>query len=199
MRSLAFEFNYGTPFSTFLGQPTLFLQVEHSSAALGSEFDFTRLWAVGSLRLRSFFSERFLSPYFAFYLELGTFFGASLPPQRYFSVESPIGGLAFSNVLVGVGEKELIGTSLASLIVEHNFQAVPFELLGIGFLADENIQVILRAGAASIWQGSAQTLYGETGIGIGGILGILRLDGAIGFLQNQAPRFRWAIGVGLLF
>lgn len=199
MRSLTFEFNYGTPFSTFLGQPTLFLQVEHSSAALGSEFDFTRLWAVGSLRLRSFFSERFLSPYFAFYLELGTFFGASLPPQRYFSVESPIGGVAFSNVLVGVGEKEFIGTSLASLIVEHNFQAVPFELLGIGFLADENIQVILRAGAASIWQGSAQTLYGETGIGIGGILGLLRLDGAMGFLQNQVPRFRWAIGVGLLF
>ncbi|MCS7013700.1 MAG: DUF5686 and carboxypeptidase regulatory-like domain-containing protein [Chloroherpetonaceae bacterium] len=198
MRSLTLEFNYGTPFATFLGQPTFFVQVEHASATLGSEFDFTRLWATGSLRLRSFFSERFLSPYFAFYLELGTFFGSSLPMQRYFSVESPIGGLAFSNVLVGVSEKELIGTSLASLIIEHNFQAVPFELLGIDFLADENIQLILRAGGASIWQGTASKLYGEVGVGIGGILGLIRLDGTVGFLQSHSPRFRWAIGLGLL-
>ncbi len=198
MRSLAFEFNYGTPFSTLLGQPTLFVQLEHSSSSIGSDFDFTRLWAIGSLRIRSFFTERFLSPYFALQLEAGTFFGPSLPPQRYFSVESPIGGLSFSNVMIGASEKEFIGTSLISLIVEHNFQSVPFELLGITFLERENIQLILRGGIAGIWQGNSFTLYREAGLGIGGILGLIRLDGAVGFPQNQPSRFRWAIGLGLL-
>lgn len=198
MRSLAFEFNYGTPFSAFIGQPTLFAQVEHSSSALGSAFDFTRVWLIGSMRLRSFFTERFLSPHFSFQIEAGTFFGPSLPPQRYFSVESPIGGLAFSNVMIGVGEKEFIGTSLASLIIEHNFQSVPFEMLGIEFLEKENIQLIVRSGVASIWQGETSKLYGEAGLGIGGILGLIRVDGVVGFLQNQTPRWRWAIGLGLL-
>ncbi len=198
MRSLLFEFNHGTPFSAFLGQPTLFAQIEHTSSALGSAFDFTRVWVIGTLRVRSFFTERFLSPYFAFQLEAGTFFGPGLPPQRYFCVEAPVGGLAFSNVLIGVAEKEFIGTSIASLIVEHNFQSVPFEILGIEFLEKENIQLIVRSGIASIWQGEASKLYGEAGLGIGGILGLIRVDGVVGFLQNQAPRWRWAIGLGLL-
>jgi hypothetical protein len=100
--------------------------------------------------------------------------------------------------MIGASEKEFIGTSLISLIVEHNFQSVPFELLGITFLERENIQLILRGGLAGIWQGESLALYREAGLGIGGIFGLIRLDGAVGFLHNQPPRLRWAIGLGLL-
>ncbi len=198
MRSLAVEFNYGNALAALIGQPLVFAQLEYSEPALSSSFSFVRLWAVGAFRIKSFFTERFLSPYFSIQAEVGTALQGVLPPQRYFSVDSPIGGLSLGRVMIGVDEKEFLGTSLASLIIEHNFQSVPFEVLGLDWLADQNIQVIARAGMAQVWLGSARQFYWETGIGIGGILGILRLDGVVGFRENRAPLFRWALGTGLL-
>jgi len=198
MRSLAVEANVGNFIATIVGnffppifsQPIVFVQAEHSSAALGSAFDFTRLWAVGSVRIKSFFTERFLSPYFTIQAELGTSFGSALPPQRYYSMEW--------RAFFGVDAKEFLGTSIALLMVEHNFQSVPFEALGLDWIAEQNIQLIARAGAGSVWLDESRQIYWETGLGVGGILGLFRVDGFFGFRENRSPRFGFTLGVALL-
>ncbi|MDX2129394.1 MAG: DUF5686 family protein [Chloroherpetonaceae bacterium] len=201
MRSVLFNLDYGNRIS-LLGISTPYyakLELEHSGSELASNFNFTRVWAVGSLIQKTFYTERFLAPYLFLQIEGGANIGGALPPQRFFSVDAQISGMGAIGAMYGLLEKELLGTAMVSVIAEHNFQSIPFEAVGLDFLADENIQLILKGGYSKVWLNQTQQNYSEIGLGIGGILGLFRAYGVLSFLDNRSSRLSYVITGSVLF
>ncbi|NIT61590.1 MAG: carboxypeptidase-like regulatory domain-containing protein, partial [Aliifodinibius sp.] len=81
------------------------------------------------------------------------------------------------------------GQQYLSINVEHNFRTIPFELLGLQPLVNNNIGFIVFAGAAKTWLHNDNFLsqsgfqprqtngtHWEIGASLNGILGLIRLD-----------------------
>jgi hypothetical protein len=103
----------------------------------------------------------------------------TLPPQRYFTVDSRIGIFAPFGVVRGSDIKEFTGDRFFVLNLEHNFRNVPFLLLDIPSLYENGIEFMIHGSAAQTWLGTTSTSggwYYEAGFGIGRILDILRMD-----------------------
>ncbi|MBC8044273.1 MAG: carboxypeptidase-like regulatory domain-containing protein [Rhizobacter sp.] len=205
MRSLTLELFYGNrsdnAIVALIAQPRVKLSVEHSSRALGSDFDYTRVEAVATLRRPTFFSDRLLAPYLIVQFDLGLTVSSGggfikIPPQRAFSLESGAGVGAYGTMFAAK-EKELTGSGIIMILAEHNFQSVPFEAAGLGFMG--NTQVILRAGTAKVIDPAGDQTYSEFGVGLGGILDVLRFDFLLGQTRSGAFASRYAVSIGYLF
>jgi hypothetical protein len=175
------------------------VDIEHSSNAIGSDFEFTRVWGSFAFKKSTFFTERLLAPYLLMQFEAGSLLGAEKPVQRLFSADVPVGFLASSLTMLAARQKELIGTSMASVVAEHNFQSIPFQVLGLDFISKHFIQIYVRGGAARLWNGNSASNFYETGFGFGGLFGIARTNFMWGFRENRSPEFRFSMGMGILF
>ncbi|MDW8438091.1 MAG: DUF5686 family protein [Chloroherpetonaceae bacterium] len=173
-------------------------EIEHSSSPLGSDFEFTRLWAVTAFKKNAFFGDRLLAPHLLVFAEAGALLGADKVPQRYFSTESPIAYFAEQGALLGLGRKEFVGEYILTLNVEHNFQSVPFEAIGFDWAAERFLQLFVRGGAARVWLNGVPRQYYEAGFGLGGILGLFRASLVWGFRENSPADMRLIFGMGLL-
>lgn len=200
-RSLILSSEYGTrlPLIGLLSPIWVKGELEHSSSPLGSDFEFTRLWAVSAFKKNTFFGDRLLAPHLLVYAEAGALFGADKVPQRFFSTESPIAYFAEQGAFLGLNRKELIGEYILTLNAEHNFQSVPFEAIGFNWAAEHTLQLFVKGGAARIWQNGVPQQYYETGFGLGGVLGLFRSALVWGFRENQPTELRLIFGMGLLF
>lgn len=200
-RSLILSSEYGTrlPLIGLLSPIWVKGELEHSSSPLGSDFEFTRLWAVSAFKKNTFFGDRLLAPHLLVYAEAGALFGADKVPQRFFSTESPIAYFAEQGAFLGLNRKELIGEYILTLNAEHNFQSVPFEAIGFNWAAEHTLQLFVKGGAARIWQNGVPQQYYETGFGLGGVLGLFRGALVWGFRENQPTELRLIFGMGLLF
>jgi len=86
---------------------------------------------------------------------------------------------------------------MLALNVEHNFRSIPFLALGIPFLYESSIELIIHGGAARIWGApvalTAESWYGEAGVGINRIFEVLRADFT---WRLSSPRsFAFTIGI----
>jgi hypothetical protein len=200
-RSLVLSGEYGLrlPFIGLFSPIWFKGEIEHSSSPLGSDFEFTRLWAVSAFRKNTFFGDRLLAPYLLIYAEAGALLGADKVPQRFFSTESPIAYFAEQGALLGLNRKEFIGEYILTLNVEHNFQSVPFEAIGFNWAAEHTLQLFVRSGAARVWLNGVPQQYYETGIGLGGVLGLFRGTLVWGFREGLPTNMRFIFGIGLLF
>jgi len=109
----------------------------------------------------------------------GGYSTGALPIQREFVLDSQIGGLAPFGVLKTARPAEFVGDRFAMVSVEQNFRDVPFLLLDIPFLFKQGMEVLVDASAAQSWLHGTSTTNGwyyEGGIGIGKILGLIRMD-----------------------
>jgi hypothetical protein len=158
------------------------LQVEYSDPGFASsDFRYTRYAATGTVSLPTFGEGFFLRPH----LKIRAFAGGSsgiLPPQRWFDIESRLSGYAPFGVLRTPGVKEFSGTSAVSVVVEHNFRSIPFLALGLPFLYENGIELLLHGGAARTWThntalvNTTPSWYTEAGFGISRIFDLVRMD-----------------------
>lgn len=218
LRSVEFSFGlnrniFATPFvssSLFRDEMPLTISVEHSDASVGSDFDFTRYSAVFSMRQTTFLSSLLFAPYLNIRAAAGTSRGV-LPPQRLFDLESRYSGIAPFGVLRGANVKEFTGDSYIAVALEHNFRSVPFRWLGISFLDEANIGLILSGAAGRTWLRdetknalpfAVQNMdgwYYEAGFGIGGILAFFRMDFTWRLSQLRGDPFFFSVSVAEFF
>jgi len=192
----------------------LTISIEHSDAVLGSDFDFTLCSAIFSMRQTTFLPSLLFAPYLNIRAAAGTSRGV-LPPQRLFDLESRYSDIAPFGVLRGANVKEFTGDSYISIALEHNFRSIPFRLLGISFLDEASIELLLSCAAGRTWlrdetknglknvmPSEIQSMdgwYYEAGFGISRILAFFRVDFTWRLTQLRGDSFFFSVSAAELF
>jgi hypothetical protein len=155
------------------------LNAEYSKPSLlASSFDFGRYRLMASYHFDTFLNS-YLFPPQTQVMFTGGYSTGTLPIQRDFVLDSQVGGLAPFGVLKTAQPAEFVGDRFAMVSVEQNFRNVPFLLLDIPFLYKSGTEILVDASAAQSWLNGASTTHGwyyEAGIGLGKILGLIRMD-----------------------
>ncbi|MBX7154234.1 MAG: DUF5686 and carboxypeptidase regulatory-like domain-containing protein [Bacteriodetes bacterium] len=176
------------------------IQAEYASPAIGSDdFDFTLLsgqfvWRTTTLPLWRLDMR----------VNGGIVFG-NAPPQRFYSLESSVSGLAADAVYRGMGIKEFYGDRFVAVSVEHSFGEVIPGVLRIPNLASFGIDFIAigrvawtkftdktRSLTNTPLPSTAATLdelYYECGLGINKLLIFFRFDISARLSQRTKPQF----------
>jgi hypothetical protein len=128
-----------------------------------------------------------------------------VPPQRFFSLESSVSGLATPGAFRGMRIKEFYGDRYVAVSLAHNFGEVVPGLLRIPNVASLGLEFILLGSAA--WTSFAERTrqwtqtdlpstaatfdgwYAEGGIAVNRILLFFRLDVTARFTQRDRPQF----------
>lgn len=191
------------------GQKYIRFEVEHSSGALGSDFDFTRYETRLAWSFPTFYKRRLMPNTLDIGLKAGTFSG-NLPYQKMGIIDGAIGVLGPYGILRSLRGRPYEGEQYLAVHTEHNFRTIPFEILGLDPLVDRNIGFILFGGAARTWGPDSippqslatyrphgtDGIHWEVGASLNGILGLFRLDFAT---RIDKPAFLMNIGLARLF
>lgn len=169
------------PFDIVL-ENSLDISAEYSSPGVtGGDFDFTRLDGVLTLKIPTFAQSYLLKPGFRIRASAGASSG-SLPVQRWFDLETAAASDAPFGVMRAAHIKEFSGTGYAAVTIEHNFRSIPFLALGVPFLYENSLELIIYGSAARTWArdipvpNTTRGVYGELGFSLSRILEILRVD-----------------------
>ncbi|MFA6541628.1 MAG: DUF5686 family protein, partial [Bacteroidota bacterium] len=184
--SLQFQFGF-EPLSVLpIGFPNPFTVrvtgvVSHPS--LGSDFNYQKLTVSGNMRIKSFYSTMFVAPYLLLTFEGGIVAGTDYGIQH---LRVPSGALSFyapAGVLKGKQSYDLAGNKFAAVQIEHNWQTLPFSLIGFKRIEETGLQVLTGASAANLWNTSPYLVkqqgwkpYWEAYIGLANIFDLLRMD-----------------------
>ena len=193
------------------------IHTEYSNKNIGSDFSFNRIWATGTLTVPTFSRSLLFPQALTLRLSAGTSDG-DVPAQRLFDLESASSNYAPFGVMRAMDVKEFNGTSFIALNLEHNFRSLPFLALGIPFLYENNIELILHGSFAQSWskpqysitptiQPNASVLtnsirttsgwYSEIGFGFSRIFDLLRAD--FTWRLSEPGNFRFTLGIANLF
>lgn len=152
LRSVDMKIEYGekAPFG-IVGSNYADLNVEVSSPDLfNSDFNFIRYYGSIEWRFNTFLRRRILPNALDFKI-IGGYSTGNLPVQRYGALDGnlflfkPFGGFRTLNGQVYRGEK------YAAFLWEHNFRTVPFELIGLRYLAKKGIGIIIHGAHGQTW------------------------------------------------
>ena len=128
-----------------------------------------------------------------------------VPPQRFFSLESSVAGLATPGTFRGMAVKEYYGDRFFAISMSHNFGEVIPGVLRIPNVARLGLEFILTTSVA--WTafsertreysstmlptltGTTDGYYGEIGLAINRILLFLRMDVTARITQRSQPEF----------
>lgn len=170
------------PVFELVSHNTLDLSLEYSSPSVGSsDFRYTRYSAVGTVVVPTFGGSFLLRPYFKAHIAAGGSEG-TLPPQRVFDLDTRSSGYAPFGVLHTFGMKGFSGTGFVAVTAEQNFRSIPFLALGIPFLYENGIELVIHGGIARTWSTSALVTNvtdgwaGEIGFGVSRIFDLFRLE-----------------------
>lgn len=177
----------------FAGKNQVILSAEHSSEALGSDFDFTRISAQVDLHIETFYRRRL----FANTLDLSFTAGMSsgdLPPQRLGAVDVAMSRFTPFRVIKTRQSVPYVGSRYWSAHGEHNFRTIPFELLGLNYFVEKGWGIILFGGAGYADAKDEEPynllvsdgVHTEIGTSLNSVFGIVRLDFA---KRLDAPGF----------
>jgi hypothetical protein len=185
LQSIGAELGYNVTQNDFglAGKRQIKLGAEFSNAALGSDFDFTRLSFRLDWNFSTFYPRRFFANTLDLHISGGTAIG-DLPLQRFGAADgsmnrfTPFGSLKTRN---GVPYE---GNRYWTAAAEHNFRTIPFELLGLRPLVDRGWGIILFGGAGYAEANGkypanlmvSDGIHSEIGISLNSILGIVRID-----------------------
>ncbi len=200
-------------FRSRIGQEPVFLNlipidaieisIEHTKpSVLKSNFDFTSYSFTTTYNFKTFLQSHLFSPVMRFALSAGSSVG-KLPPQKLFTLDSRLSGIAPFGVLKTAGVKEFVGDKFVLLNAEHNFRSIPFLALGIPFFYKRHTELILHGSVAQTWLNKTSVTNGwyyEAGIGIGKVLDIIRLDLTYRFPRNtKSGRLFFTLSTSQLF
>ncbi|MCD4692129.1 MAG: DUF5686 and carboxypeptidase regulatory-like domain-containing protein [Calditrichales bacterium] len=190
LRSVEFALTYGDDYIPFgvLGQKRAELKIEHSSSKnFNSDFYFTRYGITIDWRINTFLKRRLMPNAFDIRF-IGGLADGDLPLQRFGIIDANMYAFTPFGVLKTLQGRPYEGEKYAALFLEHNFRTVPFELLGLDYLARKGIGIILHGSLGRTWI-SKDRLQGldydynyidhfhqEAGVSINGLFGLFRFD-----------------------
>lgn len=208
MNTVSLQFNYNYNELRRLEDFGFFISGEFSKPELtGSDFDF-------SLFRFGFNFKTVTLPIWSLDFRVNGGIGVgSVPPQKFFSLESSFSGIAAQASFRGMQLKEFYGNRFITASVEHNFGELFPGLLTIPNIASFGIEFILFGNygwsdftsdarfaeinkVVHIPNSTAATrdnYYFEAGIGLAKLLFFLRLDMGARLTQTSTPQFFWAI------
>jgi hypothetical protein len=169
-------------------------QFDLSKPVLGSNFNYEKIRFITQFSFNTFYGELFSAPYLLIGLEGGAVFGNYaiqhlITPNTALNIYSPF--LTFK----GLSPYEYAGNKFIAFHTEHNWRTIPFQSVGLTFLADYSIDVITGFSILNIWNetpyfkiNSNEQSYWEVYIGFGRILGLGRIDFSYGANQNYRVR-----------
>lgn len=180
------------------------VQLEHSiPGVMRSDAAFTRLECFAFTRLTTFPSWTLDVT-----ASLGYSMG-SVPPQKFFSLESAVSGIAVPNVFRVMQVKEFYGDRYATIGLSHNFGEIIPGLLripnvaafGIEFITFGNIGWTTFSAATRDFTKTTlpttdvtqERVYYEVGLGVNRILFFFRFDVTSRISQRQEPQFRFTL------
>lgn len=181
-----FNINSGkSPYDIDFVQNTGFIsQVEISSKFLGSDFNYTKINAAYQFYTNTFYDELLFSPYLGVFIEASTIFGDYKTqhlntPQTAMGIFSPFG------TFKGISPYQFISEKQLAVHIEHNWRKTFFDMLGIYFPVEWNLEFTVGASILSIWNDKIllevqkrSQFYWETYAGISGILGLINVNAA---------------------
>jgi hypothetical protein len=178
------------------------LAARFSIPKLGSDFDYQRIFVYGKLKINTMYSTMFNTPYFSFTVHGAGISGNSFGIQHIPAALTSLSIYSPSGVLKGVQPYELAGDKLVTLQAEHNWQTLPFLLLGLKGAAGSGVQIITGGSVANVWNTTAYYTsfntwkpYWEAYVSLGNILDFLRVD----FVRTSKEKNLIRIGVSTLF
>lgn len=198
LAALTFQGGYNLaeqfPAGLITGLKSIKADIEYSSGALGSDFDYTTYRIGMDWYFNTFYRRRLFPNTLHVNLAAGTYSGI-LPPQKMGIVDATLGYFSPFGALKAIRNRPYEGEQYLSLFAEHNFRTVPFEALGLRFMSHRNIGLIIFGGLARTWlSGAGQNrleaeygylpslsgnLHTEAGISLNGLFGLLRVDFAV--------------------
>ncbi len=175
------------------GQRSLRLRVEHGPTdVLANAASFTHVTADVHGRIATF-NRSARRPHTLDVRVTGGTYHGTLPPQRQALVDgslgfyTPFGALRTQRGLPYVGAQHL------GVFYEHNFRSSFFNLVGLGWAAEQNWQVLAFGGHGRTWAAEGATptpaarapqqFHHEVGASLSGIFSVLRLD--VGFRLDE--------------
>lgn len=192
------------------GQKKIRLEIEHSSSDLGSDFNFTRYETRISWNFPTFYQRRLMPNTLDLSVKAGTFSG-DLPFQKWGIIDGSAGVFAPFGSLRALRGRPYEGGQYVALNAEHNFQTIPFEILGLTPLVEQNIGLIIFGGAAKTWvpdwdqqlqqarlyrPNTTDGIHFEVGASLNRILDFFRVDFA---LRLDEPAFLVNMSVARFF
>lgn len=174
-------------------------EVSHPSV-IASDFDFQQYTMAFYLRTRTM-------PLWQLDVRLsGGLSAGSVPPQRFFSLESAVASVAGEAAFRGMSVKEFYGDRFVSLAIEHNFGEVIPGILRIPNIASFGIEFIMQGRIGwtdfsrrtieytrtllASTQSTDDRIYYEGGVGINRLLFFFRIDVSARFSQTDLPSVR---------
>jgi hypothetical protein len=187
LRSVDFTISYGdvrAPFGV-VGQRRIELKMEHSAEKLiSSDFNFTQYILNIDWHINTFLKRRLLPNSLDVRLLFSTTSG-KLPVQKYYGLDGNLFVFSPYGTFRSLAGKHYSGEDVAALFWEHNFRTVPFELIGLDYLARKGLSIIVYGGHGRTWLDHNERFTGlnttknwhhEAGMSLNSLFGILRLD-----------------------
>jgi len=207
LNSVSFKIQYAgdyVPFGLF-GQNRASFQIEHSTPdVLKSDFSFTTYRASADLLIRTFLTRRILPNTLNIHLS-GGYSQGDMPFQRFGILDARMGAFSPYAVFKTQVNRPMEGENYFGVFWEHHFRTVPFELLGIDWLVDQQIGLIVHGASGRTWI-SDKTLQTsnynfnyqdsfrhEVGVSVNGILQWFRVD-----FTQRLDKQDFSIGVSML-
>lgn len=192
LRSLQWSLIYGddyVPFG-FVGQKRAEIKIEHGSKdLLASDFDFTTYKASLDWRFTTFFPRRFLPNVLDLRWIGGTYSG-HLPVQRMSAIDGSLQAFTPFGAFKTLRGRPYEGEKYTALFWEHNFRTVPFEIVGLQWIAQKGIGVIVHGASGRTWISKERLnslnytpsytdhFHHEIGLSLSGFFGFFRIDTA---------------------
>jgi hypothetical protein len=129
----------------------LSLKIEHSSPDIfDSDYSFTRGELSFGWRFNTFFKRRMSPNTLDLKLIAGGVYGDP-PIQKHLMLYGAAGSLSGFGTFRSLRPVPIEGEKYAAVFAEHNFRTVPFELLGLDFIANLGLEIIVHGAVGRTW------------------------------------------------
>ncbi len=179
----------------------MLVEIESSNKFFKSDFDYTKYFIAGQVKLKTFYRELFVSPYLLLNIEAG-YINGNFGIQHVFSPTAAMGPYSPVTSFKGLKPYQFAGNKIAALHVEHNWRTIIFQALGMDFLTNLDLDIVSGGSALAITNDTkyfnelpGKKYYWEVYAGISRILAILKLD----FYYTSLKTFGATLSTAVIF
>jgi len=173
-----------------MGQKQFTFSLEKGIDGLGGDFDFFQAKGLLDWRFNTLAQRRFIPATLDVRLMAGMSDG-TIPFQRYAILDGNFGTFTPFGSFRTLNHKVYEGTHYAAAFWEHSFRTLPFELLGMRWVAEQGWNFIVHGAHGQTWiHGETRVselqvpiatrltegVHNELGVSLSGIFGLLRID-----------------------